>query len=116
MRPSVAGGEAAGFAPDFGAELGVVGQLGGGDGDFGETVVEAEEGEFADTVRQEVEADAKLADAGNGLEDFDLDTSLGQAESGGESAGSGACDQNFHEFLSYGILGARRIRVVSIWV
>ena len=50
LGPAVAGGEAAGFAPDAFAAFGVVGEFGGGDGGLGEFGGEAEVGKDSDGV------------------------------------------------------------------
>ena len=72
LRPAIAGGESARLAPDALAVLGVVHDLGGGDGEREQFVEQSELGQLAHGVRQEVDADPELADRRRALVDLDL--------------------------------------------
>lgn len=96
LGPEVAGGEAAGFAPDALAAFCVVGEFGGGDAGLGEFVGEAEVGEDADGVGEEVDAYAEGSHGVGGFEDTDFDVALVEGEGGGEAADAGSADEDGH--------------------
>ena len=96
LGPAVAGGEAAGFAPDAFAAFGVVGEFGGGDGGLGEFGGEAEVGKDSDGVGEQVDADAQGAHGVGRFEDTDFDVVLVEGEGGGEAADAGSADEDAH--------------------
>ena len=72
LRPAVAGGQAARLAPDPLPVPGVEDELGGGDADRGQVVEEAELGQLAHGVGQDVDADAQLLHGRGRLVDLDV--------------------------------------------
>jgi len=69
----MAGIDAAGFAPDFLAVAIEIIKLVGADRDVVELLQQAEAGEFADRMRQRIDADAELADGVRLLRQFAAD-------------------------------------------
>src|SRR6266702_737490 len=73
LRHVMAGIEATLFVPHLLAVAGQIEQFAGANGDRVETVQQAEPGEFADRMRQRVDADAEFADRVRLLEQLAAD-------------------------------------------
>ena len=94
----IARGTAAELPPDALAMFGVEDQLAGGDADRGEAVQQAEFGQFADRVRQHVDADAQLADRTSGFIDIDIGEAGVMERQGQRHAADAAPDNgDFHK-------------------
>ena len=96
LRPAVAGGDSSRLGPDQLAELVVIGEGGGLDGDLGKLVAKAELDQLADGVRLQIDADAERLDRRNLLEDRHVDARRMQAQRRGEAADTAPDHQNFH--------------------
>jgi hypothetical protein len=92
----MAGVDAAGFAPDFLTMAVEIIKLVGSDRDVIERLQQAESGEFADRMRQRVDADAELADAIGLLEQLATDAAGPQHQRGGKAANTAADDNCLH--------------------
>ena len=96
LRHVVAGIEAARLAPDFLAVAVEIIQLVGADRGRIEPVQQPEAGEFADRMRQRVDADAEFADGVGLLEQFAVDAARAQHQRGGEAADAASDDDRLH--------------------
>ncbi len=94
LRPEMALCEAAGLGPDAVAVPVEVRHLGGGHGDPGEGVAEAEGGEFLDGVRQQIDADADRPELRRRLDQPGPYPCPVQGEGGGEP--SDPCPRDEH--------------------
>src|ERR1700688_2973484 len=92
----MAGIDAAGFAPDFLAMAIEVIKLVGADRDVVELLQQAEAGEFADRMRQRIDADAEFADGVRLLEQFAADAAGPQHERRGKAPDTAADDNRLH--------------------
>src|SRR6202162_3540356 len=92
----MAGIDAAGFAPDFLAMAIEVIKLVGADRDVVELLQQAEAGEFADRMRQRIDADAEFADGVRLLEQFAADAAGPQHQRRGQAADTAADDNRLH--------------------
>ena len=96
LRHVVAGAEAARLAPDFLAVTVEIIQIIGADSGRIQPVQQPEAGEFADRMRQRVDADAEFADAVRLLEQFAIDAAGAQHQRGGEAADAASDDDRLH--------------------
>ena len=96
LRHVVAGIEAARLAPDFLAVAVEIVQFVGADRDGVEPVQQPEAGQFADRMRQRVDADAEFADGVGLLEQFAVDAARPQHQRGGEAADAASDDDRLH--------------------
>src|SRR6202012_4711297 len=96
LRNIMAGIEAARIAPDFLAVTGEVMQHVGADRDVVEFLQQPEAGEFADRMRQRVDADAELADGVGLLEQFAADAGRPQHQGHGQPPNPPADENGFH--------------------
>ena len=96
LRHVMAGIDAAGFAPDFLAVAVEIIKLVGADRDVVELLQQAEAGEFADRMRQRVDADAEFADGVGLLEQLAVDAAGPQHQRGGKAADTAADDNRLH--------------------
>jgi hypothetical protein len=87
---------AARLPPDLLAEAVHVDELFRADGHAVERLQQIQRRQFADRMRQRVDADAKLADLGGLFEDFGLDAAPFQHQRQRQSAHTSACDQYLH--------------------
>ena len=108
LRHVVAGIEPALFVPDFLAVAGQIKQLVGADRDLVEPVQQAEAGEFADRMRQRVDADAEFADGIGLLEQFAADAAGPQHQRGGQAADTAADDNRLHRLTPLNTKRTRR--------
>src|SRR5438445_3358650 len=99
LRHLVAGIEAALFVPDLLAVAGQVKQLEGADGRGIELVEQAKASEFADGMRERVDADAELTDGVGLLIQFAIDAPRAQHQGRGEAANSATDDNRLHRPL-----------------
>src|SRR5260221_8172777 len=97
LRHVMAGAEAARLAPDFLAVAIEIIQFIGADRDRVEPVQETEAGEFADRMRQRVDADAELADRVRLLVQLAIETPRAQHQRSGEAANAASDDDCFHQ-------------------
>ena len=93
LRPGIARLEPARLCPDPLPELIAVDQLPGSYAGGVELFEQAEFGQLLDRMRQQVDADAELADLGRLLEELDLDLPLGQAERRCQAADAAAASR-----------------------
>ncbi len=96
LRHVVTGIEAARLAPDFLAVTVEIIQLIGADRGGVEPVQQAEAGQFADRMRQRVDADAEFADAVGLFEQFAVDAAGPQHQRGGEASDAASDDDRLH--------------------
>src|SRR5258706_3833687 len=96
LRPFVAGVAPARLAEDELPEAVVETQLPRLHRDAREALLQAELGELAHAVRQQVHADAERLDFGRGLEHAAADARLPQRQREREAADAAADDENFH--------------------
>ena len=96
LRPAVPGATAARLAADAVAEAVVVGELRGRHRDGLERLGEAELGQLADRVGEEVDAGADRLDAARGFDDRDIDARVVQADGGRQPADAAPGDQDPH--------------------
>ena len=96
LRHVVAGIEAARLAPDFLAVAVEIIQFIGANRDGIEPVQQAEAGQFADRMRQRVDADAEFADGVGLFEQFAVDAARAQHQRGGEAADAASDDDRLH--------------------
>src|ERR1700682_707554 len=96
LRHVMTGVDAAAFAPDFLAMAIEVVEHVGTNGDGGELLQQAEAGEFADRMRQGVDADAKLADGVRLLKQFAANATGPQHQRRGEAADAASDDNGLH--------------------
>ena len=96
LRHLVAGIEPALLVPDLLAVAVEIKQFVGTDGDGIEPVEQSDAGEFADRMRQRVDADAELANAVRLLEQFAVDAARPQHQRGGEASDTAADDNRLH--------------------
>ena len=90
LRPAVASGEAARFAPDALAAFGVIRQFAAGHARAFNRGAQAQFLQLAHGVRQQVNADAEGFDLGHGLKDAHGEPGVVEAQSGRQPADSGA--------------------------
>src|SRR4051812_26700520 len=86
LRPAIAGGDSSWLGPDELAELVVVGEGGGFDGDLGQFVAEAELDQLANGIWLKVDADTERLDLWHLLEDIHVDARRMQTQSCGQAA------------------------------
>src|ERR1700686_389921 len=103
----MAGIDAAGFAPDFLAMAIEVIKLVGADRDVVELLQQAEAGEFADRMRQRVDADAEFADGVRLLEQFAADAAGAQHQRLGQPPDTAPDDNRLHRIPPHNSLGKR---------
>ena len=96
LRHVEAGIQAAQFVPDGLAEAVGVEQFVGADGDRVEPLEQAELFQFADRVRQRVDADAEFADGVGLLKNLAVDAAGMQHQRRGQAANASADDDDFH--------------------
>src|ERR1700730_10009520 len=96
LRHVVTGIDAAGFLPDFLAVAIEIIQHVGADRGFVEFLQQAEAGEFADRMRQRVDADAEFADGVGLLEQFARDAAGPQHQRGGKPPDTAPDDNRLH--------------------
>src|SRR4030088_2130887 len=96
VRRVVAGIDAAGFAPDFLAMAIEVIKHVGADRDVVELLQQAEAGDFADRMRQGVDADAEFADGVRLFEQFAANAAGPQHQRRGEAANTAPDDNRLH--------------------
>ena len=107
LRPAVAGGEAARFAPDALPVLGVKRELGGRDRLAGELIAQTQLDQLAHGVRLDVDADADRTQLRHGLVDARLDARGVQGERGSQSADAAAHHDHPHPSLRALIAGVQ---------
>src|SRR5260221_6161491 len=100
LRHVMPGIDAAGFAPDFLAVAIEVIKLVGADRDVVELLQQAEASEFADRVRQRIDADAEFTDGVRLLEQFAADAAGAQHQCGGKASDAAADDNRLHRLYS----------------
>src|SRR6202035_3090976 len=100
LRHVMAGIDAAGFAPDFLAVAIEIIQIVGTDRDIVELLQEAKTGEFADRMRQRVDADAEFADGVRLLEQFASDAAGPQHQRRGQAPDTASDDDRLHPLYS----------------
>ena len=88
--------DAADVAPDFLAVTIEIIQHVGTNSDVVELLQQAETGQFADCMRQRVDADAELPDGVGLLEQFAVDAAGPQHQRGGKAANSAPDDNRLH--------------------
>src|SRR5438874_5066461 len=96
LRDVVAGIDAAGLAPDFLTVAIEVVKHVSADRDIVELLQEAEAGEFADRMRQRIDADAELADRIRLFEQFAADAARPLHLRGGKAAVTASDDNRLH--------------------
>ena len=96
LRHVMAGIDAARIAPDFLAVAIEIIQHVGADRDVVELLQQPETGEFADRMRQRVDADAEFADGVGLLEQFAADAAGPQHQRRGQAADTAADDNRLH--------------------
>ena len=96
LRNVVAGIDAARFLPDFLSMAIEIIKLAGADRDVIELLQQAKPGEFADRMRQGVDADAEFADGIRLLEQLAADAPCPQHQRGGQAADTAADDNCLH--------------------
>jgi hypothetical protein len=96
LRPFVSGRDAAGFAPDVRSEFVVIGELRGGYGGSGKLILKAQDRQFTDGMRKEVDADAQLTNFAGGFEDLAVNSDSCQPKRGRKPTGSCPYDERFH--------------------
>src|ERR1700746_2630710 len=96
LRHVVAGIQPPFFVPDLLAMTGEIKQLMGADGSLVEPVQQADGGQFANRMRQGVDADTELADGIRLFVKLALDPPGPQHERGGETADTAADDNRLH--------------------
>src|SRR5580692_1438512 len=96
LRHVMAGIDAAGFAPDFLAVAVEIIKHVGADRDIVELLQQPETGEFADRMRQRVDADAEFADGVRLLEQLAADAAGAQHQRGGQAPDTAPDDNRLH--------------------
>ena len=96
LRHVVTGIEAARLAPDFLAVTVEIIQLIGANRGGVEPVQQAKAGQFADRMRQGVDADAEFADGIGLFEQFAVDAARPQHQRGGEAPDAASDDDRLH--------------------
>ena len=100
LRHVVAGIDAARLAPDFLTMTIEIIEHVGADRDVVELLQQAEPGEFADRMRQRIDADAKFADGVRLFEQFAADAAGPQHQRGGEAPDTASDDNRLHRRYS----------------
>ena len=85
-----------GFAPDFLAMAVEIVKFVGADRDVVELLQQAETGEFADCMRQGIDADAEFADGVRLLEQFAADAAGAQHQRSGKAPDTASDDNRLH--------------------
>ena len=98
LRHVVAGIDAANVAPDFLAMAVEIIKHVGADRDVIELLQETKPGEFADRMRQRVDADAEFADGVGLLEQLAANAARPQHQGRGQAANAATDDNRLHRF------------------
>ncbi len=96
LRHIMTGVQAARLAPDFLAVAIEIVQFIGADRCGVQGVQQAKAGQFADRMRQRVDADAELTDGVGLFEQFAVDAACAQHQRGGEAADAAPDDDRLH--------------------
>src|ERR1700722_16721289 len=99
LRHIMAGVDAANVAPDFLAMAVEIIKHVSADRDVVELLQETKTGEFADRMRQRVDADAEFADGVGLLEQFAADAACSQHQGGSQPADTATDDNRLHRLL-----------------